>query len=184
MFLKFEMQLWLRRWVRQCCRATLMLQRWIHYHQKANMLHLSPLFHVQFFEQCAVYTSSIYNFFPINQLNSKELLYHLKYILKNQFVLWISVKENSSFNIEFIDIHDANFAYAMIQCSLWSRKYRAFAACSCLCVEGKLADHACILFMLQEYNDLRQKSEEYMHNQAILTAVHWTGEYTDSHYCD
>ena len=135
-------------------------------------------------EQCAVYTSSIYHILPINQLNSKELLDHLKYILKDQFVLWISVKENSSFNIEFIDMHDANFAYAMIQCSLWSRKYCAFAACSCLRVEGKLADHACILFMLQEYNDLQQKSEEHMHSQDTLTAVHRTGEYTDSHHCD
>ena len=65
----------------------------------------------------AIYISSIYHILPINQLNSKELPGHLKYILKDQFVLWILFKENSSFDIEFIDMHDAKFTYTMIQCS-------------------------------------------------------------------
>ena len=50
---------------------------------------------------------SIYNILPINQINSKELLDNLKLILKAQFVDWVSIKENSSFAIDFVDVHDA-----------------------------------------------------------------------------
>ena len=60
-------------------------------------------------ERCAVYTSSIYHILQINQLNSKKLLDHLKYILNDRFVDWISVKEKASFSIEFVDMHDAKF---------------------------------------------------------------------------
>ena len=135
-------------------------------------------------ERCAVYTSSIYHILPINQLNSKELLDHLKYILNDRFVDWISVKEKASFSIAFVDMHDAKFTYTMIQCSSWSRKYHPFATCACLRGQGRLSGHQCLKFTAQQYIELRRKSEDRMKSQMILAAVCQSGVYTQAHHRD
>ena len=129
-------------------------------------------------EDCALYPSSIYNILPHNQLNSKELLEHLKHVLKERFNGWLSIREASNFNIDFIDMHDAKFTYVMIQCSAWSRKHSPFSACRCRRGQGSMADHVCIMFTQEEYKMLFEKSEERFNSQRILAAVRRDGSYT------
>ena len=57
---------------------------------------------VSFFlvEKCGFLSSSIKNILPHNQLNSRELIDHVKHVLYERFHCWLSIKEKLTFEIE------------------------------------------------------------------------------------
>ena len=130
-------------------------------------------------ERCGVYTSSIKNIIPINQLNSKELLDHLKHVLHERFDSWLSIKEGTSYNIEFVDMHDAKFTYTMLQCLAWSRLHKPFCSCDCRRGAGALPDHVCSMFSNETYCELYKRSKQQMLSAAILAAARRSGQYTN-----
>ena len=105
-------------------------------------------------EKCGYHPTNIKNILPHNQLQSKELLDHLKQILHDQFHCWLSVKEKLTFNIEFMDMHDGKFIYTMLQCSAWSRLISPFCGCDCRQGQGAILGHTCTMFTTETYNDL------------------------------
>ena len=130
-------------------------------------------------ERCGLYTSSIKNIIPINQLNSKELLDHLKYVLNERFDRWLSVKEGTNYDIEFVDMHDAKFTYTVLQCSAWSRLHKPFCSCDCRRGAGALPDHICSMFSNEKYRELYDRSKQQMQSAAILAAARRSGQYTN-----
>ena len=133
-------------------------------------------------ERCAFYLSSIYNILPHQQLNSKELLAHLKFVLKDRFHLWVSIQEKSEFDIMFIDMHDAKFTYCMLQCSAWNRKHHPYCRCSCRRGGGGVAGHVCEMFTAERYRELYKKSEDRMRSQDVLAAINPSGDYTKARH--
>ena len=129
-------------------------------------------------EKCGLYTSSIKNIIPINQLNPKELLDHLKFVLKERFNRWLSVRESTGYDIEFMDMHDSKFTYTMLQCAAWSRLNKPFCSCDCQRGAGALDDHICTMFSNEKYRELYNRSKQQIQSAAILAAARNSGEYT------
>ena len=118
-----------------------------------------------FDRKCAFYSSSICNILAHQQLNSKKLIDHLKFVLNDRFTVWISSKEKGEFDIEFVDMHDTKFTYCMLQCSGWARKHQTFCACKCRCGEGSIAGNIYKILSAEEYRSLYKKSEDRMNSQ-------------------
>lgn len=136
-------------------------------------------------ERCGYYTTSIKNIFPHNQLNSKELLAHMKHVLHERFHCWLSVKEShADYDIEFVDMHDAKFTYTMLQCSMWSRLYKPFCSCDCGRGQGATLGFICTMFTKEKYEELYKKSEEKMRAQEMIAAVRRSGRYTAADHRD
>ena len=115
----------------------------------------------------------------INQLNSKELLDHLKYVLNEQFDSWLSVKEGTCYNTEFVNMHNAKSTYTMLPCSAWIYLYKPFRSCNCCHGSGALPDHVCLMFSNERYCELYNRSKQRMQSAAILAAARRSGQYTN-----
>ena len=107
---------------------------------------------------------------PINQLNEKEHLDHMKHTLKNIFDAWIGLKEKAiknNFRIEFCDTHDAKFSCTMLQCSPWSRKRHPFYGCKRKRGEAFKKGY-CRNVSNEEFESLRTKSENRWRMREVL----------------
>ena len=137
-------------------------------------------------ESCGVHTSSVDHILPINQLNGKEHIDHIKFILKERFNDWVNVKETErvqNFDITFQDMNDAKFTYMMLQCSAWSRKYRPFCACECERGEA-FRTKECKRITNEKYREYKRKSEQRWAMRDIIRRTRRSNEYTEADHRD
>ena len=137
-------------------------------------------------ESCGVHTSSVDHILPINQLNGKEHIDHIKFILKEQFSDWVNVKETErvrNFDITFHDMNNAKFTYMMLQCLAWSRKYRPF--CGCECERGEaFSTKECKKITNKKYREYKRKSEQRWNMRNIIASGRRSNKYTDGNHMD